>query len=154
MSALALAARAASAAGRGLLAGAVGTAAMTVSSTAEMKLRARAASDAPARAAARVLGVEPVDDAAKARFSNLVHWSYGTGWGAVRGLVGAAGLRGAPACGAFLAAVWGSELATLPALGVAPPVTQWGAREVAIDAWHHVVYATATSLAYEALDAR
>ncbi|HEX2050519.1 MAG TPA: hypothetical protein VHJ34_07790 [Actinomycetota bacterium] len=154
MSARGGAARVSSAVGRGLLSGVAGTAAMTVSSTVEMKLRGRAASDAPARAAAKVLGVEPVDDAARARFSNLVHWGYGTGWGAARGLLGAAGLRGAPAWAAFLASVWGSELVMLPALGVAPPATQWGAREVAIDAWHHVVYATATSLAYEALDAR
>jgi hypothetical protein len=33
---------------------------MTVSSTVEMKLRGRKPSDAPARAAAKVLGVEPV----------------------------------------------------------------------------------------------
>lgn len=147
-------ARAACAAGKGLLSGVVGTAAMTVSSTVEMKLRKRPASDAPARAAAKVLGVEPAGDAARARFSNLVHWGYGTGWGAVRGLIGAAGLRGAAACGVFFGSVGGSELAMLPALGVAPPATQWGAREVAIDAWHHVVYATATSLAYDALDRR
>jgi hypothetical protein len=40
----------------------------------------------------------------------------------------------------------------LPTLGVAPPVTQWGSKEVAIDAWHHLVYAAATSLAYAFLD--
>lgn len=39
----------------------------------------------------------------------------------------------------------------LPALGVAPPATQWGAKELAIDAWHHVVYAAAGA-AYELLD--
>ena len=27
----------------------------------------------------------------------------------------------------------------------------WPREEVAIDAWHHVVYATATGIAYEAL---
>ena len=37
----------------------------------------------------------------------------------------------------------------LPALGVAPPITRWGKEEVAIDLFHHVVYATATGIAYE-----
>jgi hypothetical protein len=60
--------------GKGLFAGVAGTAAMTASSTLEMKLRNRGASSAPADAAAKVLGVEPVDEEARARFSNLVHW--------------------------------------------------------------------------------
>ena len=51
----------AAAVGKGLFAGAAGTVAMTVSSTIEMKLRGRLPSSAPARAAAKLLGVEPVD---------------------------------------------------------------------------------------------
>jgi hypothetical protein len=43
---------------------------------------------------------------------------------------------------------------TLPVLDVAPPVTMWGRREVAIDVFHHLVYVGATALAYEALAAR
>jgi len=40
----------------------------------------------------------------------------------------------------------------LPALGVAPPLTEWGAEEVAVDALHHLVYAGATGIAYLLLD--
>ena len=138
--------------GKGLVAGAVGTAAMTVSSTIEMKLRQRSASTAPADAAAKVLGVAPKSEHDKERFANLVHWGYGTGWGAVRGLLAGIGLSPAAATAGHLAAVWGSELVTLPALGVAPPVTEWGAKEVAVDGFHHVVYVSATSLAYVLLD--
>ncbi len=140
--------------GRGLVAGAVGTAAMTVSSTVEAKLRERDASTAPADAAAKVLGIEPKDDAAKARFSNLVHWAYGTSWGGYRGLLAGLGLPGPAATGAHLATVWGSELVMLPALDVAPPVSEWGGTEIAIDGWHHLVYVTATALAYRFLDRR
>jgi hypothetical protein len=43
---------------------------------------------------------------------------------------------------------------TLPALDVAPPSIFWGATEIAIDAFHHLVYALATGFAYEALAAR
>lgn len=138
--------------GKGLFAGAIGTAAMTVSSTLEMKIRSRAASNAPAEAAGKVLGVEPTDEVGKARFSNLVHWGYGTGWGAVRGLIGAAGLEGPGAAAAHFGAVWGTEQVMLPSLGVAPPFWKWGATEVAIDAVHHLVYAGATSIAYASLD--
>lgn len=142
----------ATAIGRGLLSGLAGTAAMTVSSTLEMRLRGRAASTAPADATAKVLGIEGfVHDAAKNRFSTLVHWGYGTGWGVVHGLLDVTGLPPAKATAAHLAAIWGSEAAMLPTLDVAPPFWTWGATEVAIDVWHHVVYATATGIAYEAL---
>ena len=50
------AANVASAVGRSLAAGAGGTAAMTVSSRLEAELRGREPSDAPARAAGKVLG--------------------------------------------------------------------------------------------------
>jgi hypothetical protein len=79
--------------GTGLIAGLVGTAAMTVSSTIEMKVRGRQASSAPADAAEKVLGIEKFkSDADERRFATLVHWGYGTGWGAVRGLLRAAGV--------------------------------------------------------------
>jgi hypothetical protein len=138
--------------GKGIFAGVAGTAAMTLSSTIEMKVRGRPASSTPALAAAKVLGVEPVDEEAKARFSNLVHWGYGTAWGGVRGLLAAAGLSGPAATAAHVGAVWGSEQVMLPALGVTTPLTEWGAKEVAIDALHHLVYAGATGVAYTLLD--
>ena len=142
----------AGAVGKGLFAGAAGTAAMTVSSTLEMKIRGRAASSAPATAASKVLGVEPTGEKEKERFSNLVHWGYGTGWGAARGVFGAMGLSGTEGAVAHFGAVWGSEQVMLPALGVAPPFWTWGVKEVAIDAFHHAVYVAATSVAYELLD--
>ena len=145
----------ASSIGKGLVAGVAGTAAMTVSSTLEAKLRGRAPSTAPARATAKALGIASFDDAiAQARFNDLSHWGYGTGWGIVRGLLDAAGLPPRQATVAHGAAVWGSEQVTLPALDVAPPSIFWGKGEVAIDAFHHTVYAIATGVAYELLSSR
>ncbi|MGB8962378.1 MAG: hypothetical protein WCC38_10530 [Pseudonocardiaceae bacterium] len=141
----------ASAVGRGLLAGAIGTAAMTLSSTLEAKLRDRAGSSAPADAARKVLGVTPVDAAAEARFSTLVHWGYGTGWGAARGLLAGIGLGGLSATAVHFTAIWGGSLVMLPALDVAPPVWEMEPVEIAIDAGHHLVYVIATTLAYRAL---
>ncbi len=147
-------ARAAQHVGKGLLAGLAGTVAMTASSTLEMKLRGRGGSSAPADAAAKMLGISSfTDDDAKARFGTMVHWGYGTGGGAVRGLLSGLGFGPRVANGLHGLVVWGSEQMMLPALDVAPPLTQWGAKEIAVDAWHHTVYVVATGLAYERLDA-
>lgn len=141
--------------GKGLLAGLAGTAAMTVSSTIEQGVRRREPSSAPAKAAEKVLGIESFkSNGAENRFSNLVHWGYGTGWGAVRGVLRAGGLPPKAATAAHFASLWGSEQVTLPTLDVAPPVTMWGGTEIAIDAWHHMVYVVSTGIAYELLDGR
>jgi len=141
----------AAAVGKGLLAGAVGTVAMTVSSTVEAKLRERGSSSAPADAAGKVLGVQPRDEAGEARFATAVHWAYGTSWGAVRGLLHATGIDGGKATAAHFTVVWGSELAMLPALDVAPPPWKSEPKEIAIDAFHHAVYAIATGVTFAAL---
>jgi hypothetical protein len=142
----------ASSIGKGLVAGFAGTAAMTVSSTLEAKLRGRAPSSAPARATAKVLGISAFEDGvAQARFNDLSHWGYGTGWGVVRGLLDAIGLPPRKATAAHGAAVWGSAQVTLPALDIAPPAIFWPKAEIAIDAFHHTVYALTAGLAYELL---
>lgn len=145
--------RLARAIGNGVLAGFAGTAAMTASSTVEAKLRGREFSDAPARATAKVLGIKEFEDArAKARFSDLSHWAYGTSWGIARALLREFGVGPKKATPLHFAAVWGSALVTLPALEVAPPVVFWRKQEIAIDVFHHLVYAAATGLAFEYLD--
>lgn len=145
-------AKLASAIGKGLFAGAAGTAAMTLSSTVEQRIRGRSGSSAPADAAGKVLGVEPASPQGEQRFTNVVHWGYGTSWGAARGMLGAAGAHGWQATVLHFAAVWGSSLVMLPVLEVAPPATQQDAKETIVDAMHHLVYATATSMVYELLD--
>lgn len=145
----------ASSIGKGLVAGFVGTAAMTVSSSLEARIRGRAASSAPARATTKVLGIKEFeDDIAAARFNDLSHWGYGTMWGVVRGLLGATSLSPRAASAAHGAAIWGSAQVTLPALEVAPPFVFWGKKEVAIDVLHHAVYTAATGAAYAWLDGR
>ena len=137
--------------GRGLLAGFIGTVAMTVSSTIEMRLRSRPGSTTPAKAAEKVLGVEPTSKAAERRFSNVVHFGYGTAWGAVRGVLDVVGLRGPAASVVHFGVMWPAALVMLPALRVAKPPTEWGGTELAIDGFHHTVYAVATGAAYDAL---
>jgi len=104
------------------------------------------------RATAKALGIASFDnEIARARFNDLSHWGYGTGWGIMRGLLDAVGLPPGAATLAHGAAVWGSAQVTLPALDIAPPVIFWAPREIAIDAFHHAVYAAATGIAYELL---
>jgi hypothetical protein len=139
--------------GKGIVAGVAGTAAMTVSSTIEAKLRKRQFSTAPAKAAAKALGIETFDDGiAYNRFSNLVHWGYGTGWGVARGVMRAIGIGPRLATPLHFASLWGSALYSLPKYEVAPPVTEWEAEEIAIDVFHHLVYVGATAIAFELLD--
>jgi hypothetical protein len=141
----------AGAAGRGLLAGLVGTAAMTVSSTLEAKLRGREPSTTPAQAVGKVLGIEPRDAAGQRRLNTVAHWGYGTALGATRGLIAATGLRGAAATGAHFGKAWGGAMIMLPALDLAPPPWEWEPTEIAVDAFHHAVYAIATGLVYDRL---
>src|ERR1051326_8607470 len=102
--------------GVGLAAGLAGTAAITASTMLESKLRGRGESQAPAEAAQKVLGVEATSEQNKARFSTLVHWAYGAGWGGVRGLLDAVGLSPVAATAAHAALLWGTEQAMLPAM--------------------------------------
>jgi hypothetical protein len=141
----------AAAVGLGLFAGAAGTAAMTVSSSLEAKLSDRGGSTAPSDAAGKVLGVQPRDPQGQARFSNVVHWTYGTAWGAARGLIGLAAVRDGPATAVHFGAVWGWSLVMLPALRVSPPAWEQRPKQLAVDAFHHVVYASATTLAWRRL---
>jgi len=136
--------------GRGLLAGVAATAAMTIASTAEMKLRGRAPSTAPADVAGKLLGVKPRKKAG-ARFATVAHLATGISLGATRGLLDVAGVLGPAAPAAFFAIAWAPDLVAVPAAGAAEPPWRWGATELAISALHHGVYAAAGEGAYRAL---
>ncbi|WP_242919190.1 hypothetical protein [Pontibacter liquoris] len=139
------------AAGRGLLAGLAGTAAMTVAQLIEMQLTGREPSDTPYKAFSKVFGLKARNEEEKKKLSNLIHWGYGTSWGIPRGLLAAYGADGAAGTGAHFAAVWGSELVMLPSLGVAEPVTKWGGKAIAQDVLFHLIYAVTTGLVADAL---
>lgn len=146
--------RTADAVGRGLVAGLVGTVAMTVSSTLEAKLRGRGDSDTPSQAVGEALGIrEYRDDEARARANQLAHWGYGIGLGAVRGLLDLAGWGRNTTDVAFHATVLGAEQTMLTTLDLAPPITRWGTSEVATDLTHHTVYSLTTNGVYRWLTA-
>jgi len=138
--------------GRGLVASVAGTAAMTVSSTVEMRLRGRPPSDAPGRAAAGLLRVRVDDDPATGRLARLGHVLTGVSLGAARGVVGAAGVREPTASAVFLPISLLPDAVGLSVLGLAPPPWRWGAIDLAVSVGHHAVFALATGAAYAALE--
>lgn len=136
--------------GRGIVAGVAATAAMTVASTAEMTLREREPSTAPAKVAGRLLGVKPRKRAGQ-RFATVAHLAAGTSLGTTRGLLDVAGVSDRAAPAAFFAIAWLPDLVVVPAAGAAPPPWRWGTLELAISAAHHAVYAAAGERVYRAL---
>lgn len=140
--------------GIGVMAGIAGTAAITVSQIIEMKADGREPSTAPVDAVTQVLDVAPTAEEQKAKVSQQIHWAYGTAWGVARGLIAFAGLKGWKATAVHFAAIWGTEMVMLPALDIAPPVTEEDAKTISIDGLHHAVYAVAAGLAFDAIARR
>ena len=141
--------------GRSFVAGLAGTAVMTVAQQIEMKLSDRPPSNAPAEAVEKVFHLAPkLDDDAERRRASLVHFGYGTAWGGVRGLLSAAGLRGASGTLAHLGLVMGAAAVMLPRLGLAPPLREWGGKQIAKDLLFHGIYAVATGFALGWLERR
>ena len=141
--------------GRGLAAGAVGAAAMTVTQRLEMAVTSRAPSDVPGQVGAHLLpGKDPTAVADVRQLSAPVHWAHGVAMGGVRGAMGAAGLTGPAATAAHFALVWGGDAALYRALGIAEVPWRWSGAELATDMLHKGVYAAVTGAVYDALDRR
>ncbi len=134
--------------GKGLIAGAAGTAAMTISQMIEMKITKREASNEPAEAAEKVLDILPENEKT---FSNEVHWTYGISWGIPRGILGLFGLSGLPATAIHFATIYSTALIMPTQLKVAPPLNEWKPKKFAVDALHHAVYALVSGLVYDAM---
>jgi hypothetical protein len=134
-----------------LLSAIVGTAAMTVSSETEMILSEREPSPAPGRALSSIiqlLGGSPLEGRNLKLASTWVHWLYGLGWGVVFWLLideQSAGLSLPVAGAVFFVIVWGAAQIVQPLLGVGKPTFAYGAKATAIDGFHHVVFAAATT---------
>src|SRR5664279_458318 len=129
--------------GKGLIAGCAGTIAMTISQKIEMKLTGRKPGQATVKAVKKVLHIHP-DPGNAEQFSNEIHYTYGSANGVLRGLLSLAGITGFAATSLHLAAIWGTAITIEPALDIAPPVSQWKPKDIAIDIFHHAVYAVVT----------
>ena len=159
--------------GRSLVAGLVGTAAITAASATEQlvndAIRARKRGEKSSLSLAKaiagpwlfaadvigkVLGVTPSDDEAKRRLSIVAHWTYGATWGASLGALEAVGVRGPLAAAALLAGVLGAEMLVMPALHLFPRPSSWGRKAVISSTYQHAIYAAAAGLAFRRLHRR
>lgn len=141
-----------SAIGKGLLAGLAATAVMTLSQLIEMRITKREPSDAPVKVVSETVGAKPATKGEKEKLSQEIHWAYGTVWGVARGIIGLTGLKGLPATAAHFASVWGISMIMLPKFKAAPPVSEEDPKAIAIDGFHHAVYAITAGIVYDALD--
>src|SRR5204863_136589 len=73
---------------------------------------------------------------------------YGTAWGIPRGLLAAFGLGPVPATLLHFLGVQGAAMAVVPATTESPPVTEWPRQELAVETFHHLVYATVAGLVF------
>jgi hypothetical protein len=163
---------------RGIAAGVIGTTMMTVWQELSMRLQNShedASSDretepggeqqqsdpweqasAPAKVARKFLeGVfdEHVPPERIGLLTNAMHWGYGTGWGAVYGLIqgtkpGPAQRRGL----LFGNAVWATSYLTLVPMGLYQPPWKYSPKELALDLSYHLAYGAGVGAGYAAVD--
>jgi hypothetical protein len=152
---------------RGLLAGGVGTAAMTAAQRIGSRLQSSGGGDegpswenapAPAKVAKRILeGVfdRTVPAARIDVLTHVTHWLYGVAWGGVYGLVQETTLGRPTRTGLlFGAGVWGASYIALVPMGIYEPPWRYPAATVAFDATYHLVYGEAVAAAYAVFDPR
>jgi hypothetical protein len=127
-----------------LLAGIGGTLAITASTTLEMRLRGRPASQVPADTVERLLGRElhpPLRQAA----GTAAHLVSGLALGPPRVLLASIVAREPAATLLFALVASAPDVVIVPALGVTEPPWRWGATELAISLAHHLAYAAGAS---------
>ncbi len=84
--------------------------------------------------------------------TNVMHWAYGSGQGAVLGLTaGSIRARGALLGPFFGAAVWTSSYVVLGVMGLYKPAWQYPPSILAKDLGNHLLYGATTGLAFAAL---
>jgi hypothetical protein len=88
-------------------------------------------------------------DSAAWLVSTLMHWSYGSAWGGLYGVLSGSMrqphvIHGAP----FGAVVWISGYAAMPLAGLYEPIWKYDRKTLAADLTAHLAYGTGTSTAF------
>ena len=140
--------------GRGAVAGFAGAIVMSVSTNAEMRLRDRPPSDAPARAIARIFGIRARGRRRKMQLALAGHVVTSVSIGVAAGGLRAAGLPPAPANAAAFGMALLPEVVIVPALGATDPPWRWSGTDWVVAVVHHGVYAVASGAAFALLEGR
>jgi hypothetical protein len=139
-------------AGRGLVAGLAGSAAMTAFQRfVEMPLSGRRASYAPAALMTKLLPLGRTPPQARPRLNAAAHVGVGALWGVGQvALSERTGLRGQRAAATAFAVLYGGDVVTNTALGLYAP-GRWSARDWAIDVTNKLVLAQAVGAIHDRL---
>jgi hypothetical protein len=139
---------------QGLVAGAAGTAAMTVGEKLEQRLTGRPSSYVPARVLARLTGLPEQPGRQPVTLNWAMHYGQGALAGVVRSLMAQAGLRGPVASAKFTVVRLTNDQILENATGVGAPPQTWPRQELVVDVLHKTVYAFVTGLVADALAAK
>ena len=129
---------------RGMMAGLVGTAAMTAAEKLEQVVTGRPNSYVPAHTLERLLRLPERPDEQRLGTNWAMHWGQGVLLGAVRGLMAERGLRGPVGSFLFMNLRLLNDQTFENATGVGAPPWTWPVDEQAIDLLHKGVYAFVT----------
>lgn len=81
--------------------------------------------------------------------STIGHWAYGSGWGALYGILAGSLRRPSPGYGLpFAVAVWASGYVLLPEAGLYKPIWEYDAKTLASDLGAHLAYGAGTGTAF------
>lgn len=158
--------------GRGLLAGVLGTGAMTAWQTLSAKLQSSGEdsgdagseppqdpwerASAPAQVAKRIgEGVfrQSVSPDLIPLLTNATHWGYGTGWGGVYGLLAGSARQSRLRDGLlFGTVVWVMSYVQMVPMGLYDPPWSYPPKELAMDLSYHLVYGAGVAGGYRMLD--
>ncbi len=139
----------------GVLAGAVGTAVMTIAQGAEFALTDAEPSSAPADVADRLkrrAGAGRLKRRHRRAANQGMHWLYGTSWGLPYGIIaGSSSIAPEVSGPLFGLCVWAASLAYQPALGVADVPWKRSPASLGSEALFHVVYGIGAGATVRAL---
>ncbi len=135
----------------GLLAGAAGVAAMTLTEKAEQALTKRPNSFVPGRTLLTLLGRKPTVETQPLLANWVMHWGQGVLLGAARALMSREGLRGPMGSFLFMNLRLANDQALENATGAGAPPWTWPKNEQVVDLLHKGVYAFITGLVADGL---
>ena len=136
---------------KGMVAGAVGVAVMTMGEKLEQLITHRPNSYVPAHTAERLFGLAQRSDAERWPLNHAMHWGQGILLGALRGIWAEVGLRGPMANAAYTVLRLSVDQTLENATGVGAPPQTWPRDELVIDVLHKAVYAFTTGTVADAL---
>lgn len=140
--------------GRGVVAGVMGTVAMTAFQRfVEMPRTGREESYQPAALVEKLTG-RSFEQPDRRRVNYVAHFGVGAAWGATHGVVAHARDRGIGTAATVFLLLWPADVASMHLLGLGEPLWHWSGQDLAIDVVDKLVLALATGVTYEALSRR